>query len=129
MQMFKRLLAVLLALSLALSLAACGSPAKQSAQEQGSSGVQQDGSSTTDMDREDKELIAELIGNQENASDLSDKELDAIIEQIISSAGKDHVSSIINLVNDGKSQQIVSNVTENMDREDKELVAELLGGK
>ena len=40
MQMFKRLLAVLLALSMALSLAACGSPAKQSAQEQGSSGVQ-----------------------------------------------------------------------------------------
>ena len=129
MHMFKRLMAVLLTLAMLLSLAACGAPAKQTAQDQGLSGAQQDVSSTVDMTREDKELIAELIGGEENASDLSDDELDALIDQIILSTGKETTSNIIHLANGNQSQQVVSNVTEDLDREDKELVAELIGGK
>ena len=129
MYIFKRLMAALLALTMLLSLAACGTPAKQTAQDQGASGAQQDVSSTVDMTREDKELIAELIGGQENTSELSDDELDALIDQIILSTGKENASNIIHLANGNQSQQVESNVTENMDREDKELVAELIGGK
>ena len=70
MNTMKRLVAMLLVLAMALSLAACGAQkqdALQSAQQQEDT-----------LDREDKELIAELIGGQEDASDLTDEELDKI---------------------------------------------------
>ena len=78
----KRTLALVLALAIVLGIAACGAkPAQQdtAAQSQAQVQLQTGSSAEQEYTREDKELIAELIGGVESPSDLTDQELDALV--------------------------------------------------
>ena len=72
----KRWIAFLLALSVVFSLVACGAPGKQETEN-----LSLQVENTDEMDREDKELVAELIGGTD-ASDMTDAELDALVDQL-----------------------------------------------
>ena len=58
MKQMKKWIAALLALAITMSLAACGAPAAQKESAQSNKIPEK----VEDMDREDKELIADLIG-------------------------------------------------------------------
>ena len=71
----KRVLAMLLCICMLLSIAACGAPAKKTAQKQPETSQSQPSQAekpkeekSEALSREDKELVAELIGGKENAS-------------------------------------------------------------
>ena len=111
MNTMKRLLAMVLVLAMALSLAACGAPAKKDALQN----TQQEDT----LFREDKELIAELIGGQEDASDLTDEALDALVQELVGNSEKETATSdIINLSAGQKQEQPAVDVTENKDAYD-----------
>ena len=85
----KRWIAFLLALSVVFSLVACGAPGKQETEN-----LSLQVENTDEMDREDKELVAELIGGQD-ASGMTDTELDALVDQLIG----DQEGGVVNLAN------------------------------
>ena len=91
----KRMIALLLCACMLMSLAACGvQPAqKESAQSQGNS---------QEMSREDKELVAQLIGKQDG-SDLSDEELDTLIDQLLEET--EESGNVVNLSAGKKPEQ------------------------
>ena len=78
MKQMKKWIAALLALAITMSLAACGAPAAQKESAQSNKIPEK----VEDMDREDKELIADLIGGKDG-SDLTDEELDELIKDLI----------------------------------------------
>ena len=104
----KRIVALLLCICMVMSLAACGvQPAqKESAQSQGNS---------QEMSREDKELVAQLIGKQDG-SDLSDQELDALIDSLLEET--DTTNEVVNLSTGSQKEQPSVDVTENKDAYD-----------
>jgi len=75
-----------------MSLVACGAPAAQKESAQSNSIPEK----VEDMDREDKELIADLIGGKDG-SDLTDEELDELIKDLIDET--EDTSGIVNLGN------------------------------
>ena len=104
----KRIATLLLALAMLMSMAACGlqpetakkpdSSAQASRQE-----VTLPAESDADaLSREDQELIAELIGGEQNPEDLSDEELTDLIDQLLQDAEEEERSEIVNL---GSAQQ------------------------
>ena len=97
----KRVLALVLALTMLLGMAACTKAPQNTQTSAQENQAQMDGDQT--LDRQDKELIAELVGGQEEASDLTDAELDALIDQLIHETGKENVSGVIDLA--GKQEQ------------------------
>ena len=104
----KRMIALLLCICMLMSLAACGvQPAqKESAQSQGN---------TEEMSREDKELVAELIGKQDG-SDLSDEELDQLIDELLEDTNAS--GNVVNLSTGSKQEQPSVDVSENKDAYD-----------
>jgi len=104
----KRMIAFLLCICMLMSLAACGvQPAqKESAQSQGN---------TEEMGREDKELVAELIGKQDG-SDLSDEELDQLIDELLEDTNAS--GNVVNLSTGSKQEQPSVDVSENKDAYD-----------
>ena len=97
----KRVLALVLALTMLLGMAACTKVPQNTLTSAQENQAQMDGDQT--LYRQDKELIAELVGGQEEASDLTDAELDALIDQLINETGKENVSGVIDL--SGKQEQ------------------------
>ena len=55
-----------------------------------------------DLNREDKELIVEVIGGTDNTADLTDEELNVLVEELLESTDKNTVSNIVNLGNTQK---------------------------
>ena len=92
MMQMKKWIAALLALAITMSLAACGAPAAQKESAQSNKIPEK----VEDMDREDKELIADLIGGKDG-SDLTDEELDELIKDLIGET--EDTSGIVNLGN------------------------------
>ena len=92
MKQMKKWIAALLALAITMSLAACGAPAAQKESAQSNKIPEK----VEDMDREDKELIADLIGGKDG-SDLTDEELDELIKDLIGET--EDTSGIVNLGN------------------------------
>lgn len=102
----KRIIAMLLCICMVLSFAACGAPAKMDAAQPGQDQPVKDILQVQDpeeMDREQKELVAELIGGQD-ASDLTDEELNDLIDQLVNETGKEG-SQIVNLSTEKKPEQ------------------------
>ena len=90
----KRAIAMLLAIVMTLGMAACGTP-KTASQV---SGLSQDAINAEKKPeaytRQEKELIVDLMGGGENAADMTDEELTAKVEQIISAADKENLPSV-----------------------------------
>lgn len=110
MNTMKRLLAMLLALSVVLSLAACGKPAAKDE-------LQNVDPQVDTLDREEMELIAELIGGQD-ASDMTDEELEELVQQLVGTSEDADTSDVINLSAGEKQKQPAVDVSENKDAYD-----------
>ena len=114
MKKMKRLIALLLALAIALSLVACGAPAAQKKTEASGNNTSVN---ADELSREDKELIADLVGGVD-ASDMSDEELDVLIQQLLEESDEEAVSNIVNL-STGKTTELPEiDVSENADAYD-----------
>ena len=108
MKTMKRMLAMLLVLAIVLGLCACGAPAKKQVVD------------TDSMSREDKELIAELIGG-EDATKMTDKELDELIQQLVGSEDTEAANSAVaTLGNQEKVEQPTVDVDQNQDAYDED---------
>lgn len=112
----KRIIAMLLCICMVLSFAACGAPAKMDAAQPGQDQPVKDILQVQDpeeMDREQKELVAELIGGQD-ASDLTDAELDAVVQQLVGTQQKpEEESFVVNLGASQKTEAPAVDVTQN----------------
>ena len=90
----KQVLALILALAMLLSMAGCvKAPQNAQVADQDQSNAEQE------LDRQDKELIAELIGGENDPQDLTDEQLDDLIDQLIGEAGEDALSGVVNVTN------------------------------
>lgn len=143
MELFKRALALLLCICMILSLAACGGRSAQSqealdearlssetgmaddaisdeneaanqADLSGEKDLQGVDGASYEMDRQDKELIADLIGGQD-ASSMSDEELDTLVKNLIESTDSDVVSEVVNLGTEQKVENPSVDVSANPD--------------
>ena len=93
--LLKRVLALALVLAMLLGLAACTQTPQNAQLPEQEAQLQQN--VDQELNRQDKELIAELIGGQDDAQDLTDAELDGLIDQLIGEVGEDAASNVINL--------------------------------
>ncbi len=99
----KRLLALVLALAMLASLAACGKAPEET--------LQTPAPGSQEFTREEKELIAQLVGGETETEDLSDPELDQLVQELTGSLMEQEAASVIQLGNsetdstDGFSQE------------------------
>ena len=111
MMTMKRIVTMLLALAILLSMAACG--AQPEVAEQPDASVQTSQLETAlsadknELSRQDQELIAELIGGEQNPSDLSDEELNDLIDQLLEQAQEEESAEIVDLGNSQKKEPVV----------------------
>ena len=126
MEKMKRILALLLVMAMVMSLAACGIPAAQNAaqpeatqpeaaqtEEPVSVGVKKEvPDDLTALDREDKELIAELIGGQDG-TELTDQELDTLIDRLVNQGSEETASGVVNLGSEEKTENPAVDTPEN----------------
>ena len=101
----KRTVALLLVVTIAIGMVGCGKRSETEVSTE--SGKDPTGNVSTDKlpsdyDREDMELIVDLVGNGQSTDGLSDKELGALVDELISDMG-DQSSNVTNL---GSSTQV-----------------------
>jgi len=120
MKTMKRTLALLLAVAMLLGMAACGGKPQQTLRAPQQVQPQQaQPDQDKELSREDKELIAELIGDEANAGDKTDEELDQLVEQLLQEATKEEAAEIVNLGNTTPKEELPSvDVSENKDAYD-----------
>lgn len=123
MKLVKRSLAMLLVAAMLLSFAACGAPKAQQEQTeqlevQPEAPTKDQATDLQDMDRQDKELIAELVGGNQEADQLTDQELDQLIDQLVGEVGDEAASGVVNL--SGNKEQPSVDVTLDPDAYDQD---------
>ncbi len=116
MKNLKRSFALLLALVMLFGMAACGQQPADTAQTPQEDAVQTPQEDT--LSREDKELIAELIGGEQNADALSDEALSELIDQLLADAEEEEASQIVDLGSTQKEDLPSVDVSENQDAYD-----------
>lgn len=133
MEKMKRILALLLVMAMVMSLAACGKPAAQNAaqpeatqpeaaqaEKPVSVSVEKEvPDDLTALDREDKELIAELIGGQDG-TELTDQELDTLIDRLVNQGSEETASGVVNLGDEQKAENPAIDTSDKSDAYDED---------
>ena len=92
-----RILSLALVAAIVAAIAACGKPAQQPQMQ--APALQEE----TGYSREEKELIAQLMGGVEAPENLSDEELNALVEELTENLAQEQTAGIVNL-NTGESR-------------------------
>lgn len=116
MMTMKQIVTMLLVLTMLFGMVACGAQPEMAQKPDSSVQTpQQEAMQPSEKDtltRQDQELIAELIGGEQNPEDLSDEALTDLIDQLLQDAEEEESSEIVNLGNTQKEPVVDNSANE-----------------